>query len=412
MGRPSSNPKNGVGNPPRYYLNLVGKTLQVLDALRQKRAGLRLTDVAEMAHTDKATALRILYTLQRHGWACRDLRTKKFSLPLGYRNYRIGYAQLSSEELVSQTITRSLIEEAKKYFVELLVVDNRYDMDRAVENAHWIIEQRVDFAIEYQIHYRIAPVIAEMFAKARIPTLALDIPQPGALYYGANNYVAGLMAGEALGNVARKRWRGQVDHILLLETFSAGPIPHARMTGTLRGLRKLLSSIQRVRVVRRDAKDIESGGYEATKKFLQRLSSRDHLLIAAVADSCALGALRAVREAGHDRYTAIVGQGFGPDPRITVEISDTSSPFVATVAYFHEKYGGNILPTVLRWLNNERVPPAIYIDHVLVTSDNLSNLCPPHNQLPSICDGEKTKGMSGISALVDGPTESRHSEWK
>lgn len=381
MGRPSSNPQNGDKKPPRYYLNLVGKTLQVVDTLRQNRGGLRLTDVAEMAHTDKATALRILYTLQRHGWASRDLRTKKFSLPLGYRNYRIGYAQLSSEELVSQTITRSLIEEAKRYFAELLVVDNHYDVDRAVENARWIIEQRVDFAIEYQIHYRIAPLIAEMFMKARIPTLAIDIPQPGAVYFGANNYAAGLMAGEALGNVARKRWRGRVDHVLLLETFSAGPIPHARMTGTLRGLRKQLSSVQRVRVVRRDAKDIESGGYEATKRFLHRLSTRDRLLIAAVADSCALGALRAVREAGHDRYTAIVGQGFGPDPRVRAEMSNTSSPFVATVAYFHEKYGGNILPVVLRWLNNERVPPATYIDHALVTSDNIGNFCPPDDRL-------------------------------
>lgn len=391
MNESSSNPNNGAKNPPRYYLNLVGKTLQVIDALRQNRAGLRLTDVAELAHTDKATALRILYTLQRHGWVSRDSRSKKFSLPLGYRNYRIGYAQLSSEELVSQTITRSLTEEAKKYFVELVVVDNHYDMDRAVENARWIIEQRVDFAIEYQIHYRMAPLIAEMFAKARIPTLAIDIPQPGAVYFGANNYVAGLMAGEALGNVARKKWRGRVDHVLLLETFSAGPIPHARMTGTLRGLRKLLSSIQRVRVVRRDAKDIESGGYEATKRFLQRLSARDHLLIAAVADSCALGALRAVREAGHERHTAIVGQGFGPDPRVRAEVSNSSSPFVATVAYFHEKYGGSILPVVLRWLNNERVPPAIYIDHALVTSDNVGNFCPPEGDLFQEQDQQKTQ---------------------
>jgi ribose transport system substrate-binding protein len=386
MGRTSSSSGNSGGNGPRYYLNLVGKTLELLDVFRKTKADLRLTDIAEMARIDKATALRILYTLQRHGWVTRDLRTKKFRLPLGYRNYRIGYAQLSSDELVSQTITRSVTEEAKKYFTELLVFDNHYDVDRAMESASAIIEQKVDFAIEYQIHYRIAPLIAEMFAKAGIPTLAIDIPQPGAIYFGANNYAAGVMAGEVLGKAAHKRWRGRVDRVLLLETLSAGPIPHARMTGTLQGLRKTLSSLDRFRVIRRDAKDVESGGYEATKKFLRGLSSRDRLLIAAVADSCALGALRAVREAGHEQYTTIVGQGFSPDPRVAQELQKSSSPFVATVAYFHQQYGQRILPVILRWLNHERVAPATYMDHALITRENLDRFSQPADLTTSSVD--------------------------
>jgi ribose transport system substrate-binding protein len=377
VGGLSSNLKADSKNGPRYYLQLVGKTLDVLDVLRKSKADLRLTDIAERSQLDKATALRILYTLQRHGWVTRNSRTKKFRLPLGYRNYRIGYAQLCSNELVSQTITKSLSEAAGKYFAELLVLDNSYDLDRAVENARAIIDQKVDFAIEYQIHYRIAPLIAEMFAKAGIPTLAVDIPQPGAIYFGANNYIAGKMAGEALAKSAHKRWRGRVDRILLLESVSAGPIPHARMTGTLRGLRKTLASLDQPRVVRRDAKDIEDGGYEATKKFLKGLSGRDRLLIAAVADSCALGALRAVRELGHERYTSIVGQGFSPDPRVSQELRMPGSPFVATVAYFHRQYGEKIVPVVLRWLNHERVPPAIYMDHALITSENLDSFCQP-----------------------------------
>ena len=40
-----------------------------------------------------------------------------------------------------------------------------------------------------------SPLLAHMFAEARIPTMAIDIPQPGAVYYGVDNYRAGLMAG-------------------------------------------------------------------------------------------------------------------------------------------------------------------------------------------------------------------------
>jgi ribose transport system substrate-binding protein len=236
-----------------------------------------------------------------------------------------------------------------------------------------MIEQRVDFAIEFQIHYRVAPVLAEMFRKARIPTLAIDIPQPGAIYFGANNYAAGLMAGEALGRFAYEKWRKRISRVLLLETSAAGPLPHARMTGTARGIRNVLDIHRDIRleVVHRDAKDTELGGYQATIKFIRQLGRREHLLIGTQNDPSALGALRAVREAGRERLTAIVSQDFSPDPRVAVEIRDNDSPLIGSVAFFPERYGSKIIPVVLRWLNKEQIPPSFYTDHMMVTKDNI-----------------------------------------
>lgn len=79
-----------------------------------------------------------------------------------------------------------------------------------------------------------------MFKKARIPTMAIDIPQPGAIYFGADNYTAGLIGGEALGNVARERWSGRVDQVLLLELPEAGRTPQSRILGTLHSIHKML----------------------------------------------------------------------------------------------------------------------------------------------------------------------------
>ena len=318
---------DGKGSP-RYYVKVLGKALRVMDALRQDKEGLRLSDIAGAVQMDKATALRILYTLQREGWVSRDPRTKRFKLPFGYRTFRVGYAQMCSGQAFSDAVTRGLADEAKRSFVDLLIADNQYDAEKAIQNAAWMIEEKVDFAIEFQIHYRVAPVIAHMFAKAKIPTLAIDIPQPGAIYFGANNYTAGLMAGEALGRWARKKWRAQGCRVLLLETSAGGPTLHNRMIGTLRGIRSTLSrdAHDPLKVVHRDAKDTEIGGYEATTEFLRQLSRRERLLIGTVNDGSALGALRAVREAGRGRSTAIVSQNFGPDPRVSPEIHDDDSP--------------------------------------------------------------------------------------
>jgi hypothetical protein len=119
-------------------------------------------------------------------------------------------------------VTRGLIEAAQKVAVELHPLDNEFDSAKAIENARWMIKQRVDFAIECQRHAKIAPVLAEMFAKARIPTLAIDIPQPGALFFGVNNYSTGLMLGEAAGSFVLNEWAGCLDQVLVLEAFAPG----------------------------------------------------------------------------------------------------------------------------------------------------------------------------------------------
>ena len=39
-----------------------------------------------------------------------------------------------------------------------------------------------------------APAIASKYFEAKLPMIAIDIPHPGATYFGANNYEAGLIA--------------------------------------------------------------------------------------------------------------------------------------------------------------------------------------------------------------------------
>ncbi len=365
---------SGASSPsPRYYIKVLGKAIEIISVMGRAVAGARLSDIANACHLDLATALRILHTLQRHGWLSRDARSKKFELLIGYRQYRVGYAQLCAGLPFSDAVTRGLVEAAQKAFVELLVLDNQYDASKAIENANRMIDARVDFAIECQRHARIAPALAEMFAKARIPTLAIDIPQPGALYFGANNYSTGRTVGEASGHFVLREWRGRLNQVLLLEAFAAGPSPHARFTGFVEGLHNTVKARGGLRIVRRDGKGNEGGAYSAAKRFLRQVKPREHVLIAAVNDISALGALRAVRELGRERYTAIIGHDLSPAPQVKAEIKDIDSPFIATICLSPENYGKKIIPIVLRWLKNEQVPPTTYTEQALVVRENVND---------------------------------------
>lgn len=371
MEERSLNSQRTQSGPVRYYIEVLGKALDVLDVLRGSRTELRLTEIAETAHIDVSTTFRLLRTLEARGYVLRDAKRKTFKHCLGYRAFRIGYARLSSADPFDEKVTQGLQQAAEQSHVEIVMADNRYDPEEAARNAAWLIAQKVDFVVEFQIHYRVAPVLANMFHKAGIPTLAIDIPMPSAIFFGVNNYAAGSAGGEALAQFVRHYWRGRVDRILLLEIPHAGPIPHSRVIGTLEGMRSVLPKLAEKRVLHKNGKGSEAGGYDASMRVIRSLGSRERILIAAANDNCARGAIRAVRETGRERFTAIMAQGWGPDEALAAELRQAGTPLIGAVAYFPEKYGWGILHTVLQYLNGQPVPPARYAEHRLVLREGL-----------------------------------------
>ena len=352
-----------------YHVDVLGKGLDVLDSLRNSSVELRLTDIAEKVGLDMSTTFRVLHTLESHGYVMRDSATKRFKHTLGHRTYRVGYAQLSNEQPFVRKVTQGLVDAAAKAQVELLVVDNKDSPEQALKNAEWLIAQKVDFVIEYEFYSGVGPALANMFRKAGIPLLAIDIPMPSAIYFGVDNYEVGRLGGEVLAQFAVDQWKGLVSRVLLLELPEAGPIPQARVLGTIAGMRSVLPKLDESDVLHKDGKGTEKGGYAVTRQIAQSLDRKERLLIAASNDNCTRGALRAIRELGRERSTAIMSQGWGPDQDLEAELQTTGSPLIGAIAYFPEKYGENILPIVLQCLKRQPVSPSYYCEHKLILPD-------------------------------------------
>jgi len=142
-----------------------------------------------------------------------------------------------------------LVRAADREHVELIVVDNRYQPKIALRTADYLIHEHVDLVVEFQTDEMIAPAIASKYMEARIPFIAIDIPHPGATYFGANNYQAGLMAGHFLGRWAKRHWASEPDEILLVELQRAGSLPKARIRGILTGVSEVMRIPEACRTV-------------------------------------------------------------------------------------------------------------------------------------------------------------------
>lgn len=353
----------------------VLRACELLRALSEPGDILRVQDLADRTRLPKATASRLLLTLESAGFVERvpKLGYRSLIRIQSRRRLRIGYASQTEDSLFAHEVTESVRRAAASLDIELTVYDNRYDPALTRSNAERMIEERVDVAIDFQTFEHVAQALASRFQQARIPLISVDLPTPGATYFGADNYAAGRIAGRALGRWAHEHWHRDFDRVLLIELPVAGPLLKARMTGALAGLEEILGHIERARIHHLDGANTFEGAQKAVKQHLKH-HRRGRALILAMNDPNALGALEAFRHAALPDRCAVAGQGATLDARN--ELRRPQTQLIGSVAYFPERYGEALLQLALDILKKRPLPPAVYTKHRLVTSANVHRLYP------------------------------------
>jgi ribose transport system substrate-binding protein len=113
--------------------------------------------------------------------------------------------------------------------------------------------------------------------------------------------------------------------------------------------------------------------FEAMRKYL-RGSRAKRIMIGAINDASALGALRAFQEAGRAANCAIMGQNASPEGR--AELREPGTRLIGSVAYFPERYGEDLVRVALDILNRRPVPPAVFVKHQLITPETVNHFYP------------------------------------
>lgn len=358
-----------------YLVKSVVHSSKLLSAFRTTGEALPLKEIAARSGLPKTMTFRLLYTLEKCGLVEKvgENLYQSCLRPYKQKLYRLGYAAQGADYEFSREVSQSLQRAAAAEGIELISFDNRYNPKIAQRNADLLVREKVDLVIEFQTDEDIAPIVAAKYREANIPLIAIDIPHPGATYYGANNYEAGLIAGRYLGRWVREHWDSQVDEIVLLELPRAGNLPRMRLTGMLVGINMTLPSAKSCRITYLDGDGQFGESLEVVRRYLRACCSRRQL-VGAVNDPSALGALRAFQEAGRAESCAVMGQNASPEGR--AELRAPHTRLLGSVAFFPERYGENLVRLALDILNRRPVPPAVFAEHKLVTPSTVDHFYP------------------------------------
>ncbi|MGH2793975.1 MAG: helix-turn-helix domain-containing protein, partial [Actinomycetota bacterium] len=197
-------PPKTQGRDP-YLVKSVVHSSQLLSAFRTSGEALPLREISARSGLPKSMAFRLLYTLERCGMIEKvgENLYRSHIRPFKQKPFRLGYAAQGTDYQFSKEVSIGLQRAAATQGVELICVDNRYNPKIAQRNAEVLVREKVDLVIEFQTDEHVAAAVAARYREADIPLIALEIPHPGATYFGANNYEAGLIGGRHLGRWAK-----------------------------------------------------------------------------------------------------------------------------------------------------------------------------------------------------------------
>ena len=280
---------------------------------------------------------------------------------------KIGYISLGDQVPFVKLVSDGIKDFAKQTGANLVFCDSQLDSAKALDCAKNFKTQQVDAIINFQVDEKSSPRVCA--AGPDVPTIAIDIHQKPCevAFMGANNRAAGEIAGNAMGEYFQENFDCEHDAVVSMQQPAAGVVNDDRSGGALDAFEAICGEPKNLKIV--DGGGTIEGGQKKFADVLTSLPGQDKIVVLSLNDDMALGALAAAKAQGREKDLYLAGQG--ADPTAHCQLA-TNEQWVADAAYFPERYGEIAVPAAIRAAKGEEVNPELFVPHVAITGDNIS----------------------------------------
>jgi ribose transport system substrate-binding protein len=282
---------------------------------------------------------------------------------------KVGYISLGDNVPFVKLVSDSIKEQAEIAGLDLAFCDSQVDNAKALECGQNLGVQQVQGVINFQVFQDSSPEICNSYNN--VPTIAIDIVQPPCevTFMGANNREAGRLAGSAIGQYVKDNWNCELTAYVSLESTAAGAANTDRMGGYRDGFTEHCPITNEIIL---DGADRTDPALEQVSNLLPSLPG-DKIVVVAINEDGILGALGAARTLG--READVIYSGQGTDPSIWKDVA-CNPQYIASVAYFPERYGKTVVPAMIDILNGKEPYKQLFTAHQVVNAGNIRELYP------------------------------------
>ena len=284
----------------------------------------------------------------------------------------LSYPDLVKEGILEEWIAAGGTEDS------ILLLDNMADREKALENARAAFDFGAEVLIEFQIDAGINALIGSRASENGIYVIAVEVPVPGYPVMGIDNYGAAVLAGDWVADRIDTVYAGwdDVDRVVYLSSGDTGDRTSLRIYGLKVELIERFGDGADDKVSGSKAimfEDIHTAGDagKATGDLMDRFPEDENIIVFCLNDSAAEGVYRAALE--KDRWDPnkwiLVSYGLDEKGKELVR----NGIIDADIAFFPEKYGRYLIPAALAHIYGNPVPPYIFMENAVVTSDNIED---------------------------------------
>jgi len=298
------------------------------------------------------------------------------SAPAAGERIKIGFTNLDETLSFCMDVRASMERAAQENDVDVVILDNASDPNKAVENVDSLILQGAQTIVVFNTDAATNQVIKEKCDAAGIPVMGVDIPVPDSPCMGADNIESGKLVGKELGRLAKEEWDGQIDFLLLIDLPRSGEVVKLRMDNIIVGLQEVIPEFEAndETVIRVDGKNDVLPAQQVTADVLTAHPDAKHILIGTLNDNNAQGSLAAIQAANREADCLMVSHGCAAPGK--ANFKGPVNCWRAGIGYFPERYGDFIIPAAIQLAKGETVPDYIPMVHDVINYDNINEFYP------------------------------------
>jgi ribose transport system substrate-binding protein len=267
---------------------------------------------------------------------------------------------------------------AKKYNIKTVYAEAGMEPEKVKANLDTFALQGVDAIFEFNW---LTEVTAKwMKDNPGIVMITGDYVVPGAYYFGANQYKAGVVLGRFLADQVKTRWSGKLDAMVFAACYQCGELLIKRMDGILDGYRETYKSFPDNMVFRFENNNPTSQQPQTTKQivtdFVTAHPTMSRIVVGTNNDEGGMGALAAVETMGKQSNFFVISHG-GDTPFQEKVRAGKGDVWIGSVAYMPERYGEFMIPWLVDILQKKpNVPKEMSPEHFILTKDNIDKFYP------------------------------------
>lgn len=268
---------------------------------------------------------------------------------------------------------------AKERGVELLYAEAMMDGQKMISNTQSFIDQGADLIIDFNWIPEVGANMLKMCNEAGVKLIAMDTVYEGTYYFGANSYIAGEVLGEYMASVIKDKWGGQIDAFVGISYQGGGDVVMDRVKGCQDYLMKAEG------ITMPDAANLfmfDAGASDQTVKakqtvtdFLTAHPDMKHIVFTAHNDETGAGIFAGIEASGREA-DCFVGSTGGDTPYQEHVRKGGGDVWIASSAFAPEKYGAQVIPMAIDILEGKEVPMNTYLDHFVITKENMDQYYP------------------------------------